>query len=131
MVAQSIDRRRVLGALGALGALGVAPSAAFSKDFVDLNWTDLIPEGQPKIPPGFQSMIQHDVPAMSVQQPPSQGVRTDWNGEIVRLPGYIVPIDHSSNWCDGVYSGAICGRMRACTTPSRQSAGFCHNRKAI
>jgi hypothetical protein len=96
MVAQSIDRRRVLGALGALGALGVAPSAAFSKDFVDLNWTDLIPEGQPKIPPGFQSMIQHDVPAMSVQQPPSQGVRTDWNGEIVRLPGYIVPIDHSS-----------------------------------
>jgi uncharacterized protein len=32
---------------------------------------------------------------LSREQPASTGVRTDWNGQIVRLPGYIVPIDHN------------------------------------
>jgi hypothetical protein len=93
MVRQVLDRRSLLAALG---VMSLAPAAAFAKDYVDLEWTDLVPEGQPAIPPVLQSMIQHDGPAsMSSQQPPSQGVRTDWNGEIVRLPGFIVPIDYS------------------------------------
>lgn len=92
MVALSIDRRTFLAAISVSTA---APSLAFAKDFIDLNWTDLIPEGQPKAPPGIQSMIQHDTLGRSAQQPPSQGVRTEWNGETVRLPGYIVPIDYS------------------------------------
>ena len=29
------------------------------------------------------------------QQPASSGVRPDWNGQNVRLPGFIVPIDYS------------------------------------
>jgi len=32
---------------------------------------------------------------MSRQQPPSLGVRTEWNGESVRMPGFVVPIDQS------------------------------------
>jgi hypothetical protein len=86
-------RRRSL--LAALGALAITPSGAMANDFVDLNWTDLIPEGQPQIPPFVQGLIQHDTPAMSSAQPPSQGARSDWNGQTVRLPGYIVPIDYS------------------------------------
>ena len=92
MVTRAIDRRALLAALG---ALAVTPSTAFAKDYVDLEWTDLVPEGQQAIPPAIQGLIQHDVPSLSSQQPPSQGVRTDWNGEIVRLPGFIVPIDYS------------------------------------
>ena len=92
MVAMDIERRAFLAAIG---ISLVAPSRAFAKDYIDLNWTDLIPEGQPKAPPGIQSMIQHDTLGMSAQQPISQGVRTEWNGEIVRLPGYIVPIEYS------------------------------------
>jgi hypothetical protein len=93
MVERMMDRRALLVAFG---ALTVAPSGAMAKDFIDLNWTDLIPEGQPKIPPFVQGLIQqHDSPAMSSEQPRSQGVRSEWNGETVRLPGYIVPIDFS------------------------------------
>lgn len=92
MVAQPFDRRTLLATLG---ALTVTPSAAIAKDFVDLQWTDLVPRGQPAIPPVIQDLIQHDGPSLATQQPPSQGVRTDWNGEIVRLPGFIVPIDYA------------------------------------
>lgn len=92
MAMTPLDRRAVLAALG---ALAVAPSAAFAKDFVELNWADLVPEGQKVIPPVIQGLIDHDGPNLSSQQPPSMGVRTDWNGETVRLPGFIVPIDYS------------------------------------
>lgn len=86
-----LHRRTLLSALGAWAAM---PQAALAEDYVDLEWTDLIPEGQPVIPPAIQSLLNHDGPDMSRQQPPSNGARTDWNGEIVRLPGFIVPIDH-------------------------------------
>ncbi|KIN60084.1 putative lipoprotein [Sulfitobacter noctilucae] len=67
---------------------------AFAKDYIDLDWGDLVPDGQAAVPPFLQG-LQHDNSTPSSQQPPSQGVRTDWNGEIVRLPGYIVPIEYS------------------------------------
>lgn len=86
-----LNRRTFLSALGAWAAM---PHAAFAEDYIDLEWTDLIPEGQPVVPPALQSLLNHDGPDMSRQQPPSNGARTDWNGEIVRLPGFIVPIDH-------------------------------------
>ncbi|MEP1793116.1 DUF3299 domain-containing protein [Parasphingorhabdus sp.] len=70
--------------------------AVRAEQFTDLSWTDLIPEGQPLIPPGLQNFIQHDGPDMSGQQPASSGMRMDWNGQTVRLPGYIVPIDFSA-----------------------------------
>lgn len=92
MVGPYFDRRALLAALG---AFAVAPNGAFAEDFIDLEWSDLVPEGQPVIPPSIQSFIQHDGPGLSAQQPASHGVRTDWNGEIVRLPGFIVPIDYS------------------------------------
>ncbi|MGC3939900.1 DUF3299 domain-containing protein [Roseobacter sp. EG26] len=92
MVANHLDRRAVLAALS---VFVVAPSSVAAQDFIDLEWTDLVPEGQPAIPPVIQGLLQHDGPSLSNQQPPSHGVRTDWNGEIVRLPGFIVPIDYS------------------------------------
>lgn len=92
MVDPYLSRRALLMAMG---AAAMFPNRSLAEDFIDLNWTDLIPEGQKVIPPAIQSLIQHDGPDLSSAQPPSQGVRTEWNGEIVRLPGFIVPIDYS------------------------------------
>lgn len=88
----SPDRRAVLAALS---ALAVAPSTVLASDFIDLNWRDLVPEGQVFIPPVVQGLIDHTDDNLFGLQPPSQGVRSEWNGQTVRLPGYIVPIDFS------------------------------------
>jgi len=92
MVVLPINRRNLLASMGALAAI---PHAAHAEDYLDIEWTDLIPAGQTAIPPVFQKLLQHDQAPLSSQQPSSNGVRTDWNGQIVRLPGFIVPIDYS------------------------------------
>jgi hypothetical protein len=81
--------------LASAGAFACAPHLAQAEEYIDLNWTDLIPEGQTSIPPMLQNLLDHDQQAMASEQPMSTGVRTDWNGQIVRLPGYILPIDYS------------------------------------
>jgi hypothetical protein len=80
-------------ALALLAGSAVMPRVAFADTVIDLEWEDLLPEGQIVIPRALQSLINHDGPDLSSQQPPSTGVRTDWNGQIVRLPGFIVPIE--------------------------------------
>lgn len=64
-------------------------------EVIDLNWGDLLPEGSAALPPALQGLIQHEVAPLVSKQPESMGVRTDWNGRTVRLPGFIVPIDYS------------------------------------
>ena len=85
-----LTRRTALALLAGGAAM---PQAALADEVIDLEWEDLLPEGQVVIPRALQSLVQHDGPDMSNQQPPSTGVRSDWNGKIVRLPGFIVPID--------------------------------------
>ncbi|MEM9779038.1 MAG: DUF3299 domain-containing protein, partial [Pseudomonadota bacterium] len=87
-----VDRRRLLVGLG---ALAVVPQMTWAKDYIDLDWGDLMPEGQAASTPVLQGVIQHDQAPLVNQQPQSQGVRTEWNGNVVRLPGFIVPIDFS------------------------------------
>lgn len=87
-----IHRRHLLAGLG---MIGFAPQSAWAADYIDLRWKDLVPEGQVTIPPILQGLIEHDEAALSSQQPESSGVRTEWNGQIVRLPGFIVPIDYA------------------------------------
>ncbi len=92
MVARRLNRRQLLVGLG---AVGLAPHFAWAEDYVDLRWKDLLPEGQVSIPPMLQSLIDHDQPAMSSQQPSYSGVRTEWNDQVIRLPGFVVPIDYA------------------------------------
>ena len=93
MVKFPLQRRAVLAGFG---AFGLAPNLARADDFIDLEWTDLLPKGETTLPPSLQSLLPHDESAMATSsQPVSNGVRTDWNGETVRLPGFIVPIDYS------------------------------------
>lgn len=81
--------------LTGLGALAFLPQQAFAKDIIDLEWSDLVPEGQAALPPMLQGIVEHEQSTLMSEQPVSTGVRTDWNGETIRLPGFIVPIDYS------------------------------------
>lgn len=90
MVARGPRRRSVLAGLA---ASTLVPQVARARDIVDLQWHDLLPEGEVFVPNVLQDLIDHDGPSLSSQQPASSGVRTDWNGQVVRLPGFIVPLD--------------------------------------
>lgn len=91
MVARRLQRRVVLAGLAATACV---PSLALAEDFIDLDWEDLLPEGETTIPNVLRDFIDHDAAPLSSQQPESSGVRSDWNGQVVRLPGFIVPLDY-------------------------------------
>ncbi len=90
MVKRTLHRRSILTGLAATTLM---PQVAKAEDVVDLSWTDLLPEGESTVPNVLQGFIDHESAPLSSQQPASSGVRTDWNGQIIRLPGFIVPID--------------------------------------
>ena len=90
MVNHLLQRRSVLAGLAASAWM---PSVARAEEFIDLEWSDLLPPNETVIPQAYRGLIDHDQAPVSSQQPASSGVRTDWNGEIVRLPGFVVPID--------------------------------------
>jgi len=82
--------RRVL-LLGLATACLARP--AFAETIVDLKWRDLLPEDDRSLPGDLAGILPHDESQMAARQPMSTGIRTDWNGQIVRLSGFIVPID--------------------------------------
>lgn len=83
------------GLLAGMAASALVPKVAFAEDYIDLDWEDLLPEGTSSQPDALRRLQPHDeeLPLTS-QQPASTGVRTDWNGKIVRIPGFIVPVDY-------------------------------------
>ena len=85
-------RRKLMIALSILPFIG---KQALAEEIVDLDWSDLLPEDETAIPNTLRGLVEHDNDApLYSQQPSSSGVRTEWNGQIVRLPGFIVPIDY-------------------------------------
>lgn len=86
-----VSRRRILAGLGALAAF---PGGLRAEEVIDLEWEDLLPQGQTPIPPSLRGVLPHDQSDLAASQPQSTGVRTDWNGRIVRIPGFTVPIDY-------------------------------------
>lgn len=88
------DRRQFMAILAT--TLGL-PQAVWARDsFIELNWSDLLRPGQENMTQTFQGMgiLPHDeMSTLRSEQPPSSGVRTDFNGKIVRIPGYMIPLD--------------------------------------
>ena len=74
MVKLSFNRRKFIGSMGAFVAM---PQVVQAEDYVDLEWTDLVPAGQPALPPMIPELLQHDQAPFASQQPSSHGVRTD------------------------------------------------------
>lgn len=86
-----VSRRRILASFAALAAF---PGGLRAEDVIDLEWEDLLPKDQATIPPSLRGILPHDQSDLAASQPRSTGIRTDWNGRIVRLPGFIVPIEY-------------------------------------
>ncbi|WP_386679728.1 DUF3299 domain-containing protein [Loktanella sp. R86503] len=90
MVVAAPTRRAMLLALSAFAV--ARPGHA--ETIVDLDWKDLLPEGNLAIPNEMQGLLPHDEADMASQQPRSTGSRPDWNGQTVRLSGFVVPLDY-------------------------------------
>ena len=90
MVKRRFQRRSVLAGFAATLFF---PISAQAEDYIDLNWEDLLPKNEIAIPNALRGLNEDANAPLSSQQPASSGVRTDWNGQIVRLPGYVVPIE--------------------------------------
>jgi hypothetical protein len=90
------DRRLFIAAIAA--ALGLPSASVAAEDVVDLEWSDLMPAGQENLRQTLQGMgiIPHDeMSTLRAEQPPSSGVTGEFTGKLVRIPGYIVPLDTS------------------------------------
>ncbi|WP_313474350.1 DUF3299 domain-containing protein [Stutzerimonas kunmingensis] len=75
--------------------------SAYADDVRDLQWSELLPEGAPPPPP---PMAMHDMSQLAdtlaaeagpaaAQQSPAAPVVEAIDGQMVKLPGYIVPLD--------------------------------------
>lgn len=96
-----------------LGALSVPMfgTMAHAEAPTDLEWSDLLPEGESAAQPPLQGTIQHGGTGLAMSQPASTGLRNDWNGKTVRLPGYVVPLDYSG---EGVTTFILVPYIGAC-----------------
>lgn len=92
MVTPDPARRRFC--FGLAGLAGLTATGLRAEDIVELEWRHLISPGETSLPPELQGLIPHDEAAMANGQPPSTGVRTDWNGRTVRLSRFIIPLDY-------------------------------------
>lgn len=92
-----LTRRAAIGAALALPIAGGATALLRSSGprvaadgTIELTWEDLLPEGGTS--GGLSGVVQHSQIATLFEQPASTGIRSDWNEQRVRIPGYVVPI---------------------------------------
>lgn len=103
------SRRALLGTLGAAVAF---PRVALARDYEDIGWQDLLPEGIRRVAtPQVLGVIEHSQADLVSQQPTSTGVRPELNGQLVRLPGYTVPLEFDGT---GVTSFILVPYVGAC-----------------
>ncbi|MEM1267397.1 MAG: DUF3299 domain-containing protein [Pseudomonadota bacterium] len=92
-----LTRRRALALALATAALA-RPGQA--RDVIDLDWGDLIPEGETAILMeqlrGI-GVVQHGQLSTGFTQERDAELTTEFNGARVRLPGFVVPLDFSAS----------------------------------
>jgi hypothetical protein len=76
-------------------------SYASANTIVDLQWSDLIPEGTSGVL--WQSMrrlsgvVQHGELTTGFDQEEARALTNEFDGKLVRIPGFIVPLDFDSS----------------------------------
>ena len=103
-----LSRRHLLATLAAAMAV---PRATLAEEVIPLEWSDLQPEDASNIPNELRGFIDHDSAPLVSQQPESTEVRTEWNGKIVRINGFVVPIEYSG---DGIVAFILVPYVGAC-----------------
>nr|WP_172297251.1 DUF3299 domain-containing protein [Pseudoruegeria sp. HB172150] len=83
--------------LGQIALLPVLPSLARAAgDVVELEWADLIPDGDGGVKLDALrklGVVQHGELTTGFEQEEAAAVTNAYNGKIVRLPGFVVPLD--------------------------------------
>jgi len=87
--------RRTILTLAALSPLWLGAGRAAAEEILDLEWEDLIPQGGGG--DGLDvlrelGVVQHEQLSSGFVQPESTGIVRDFDGKVVRLPGFIVPL---------------------------------------
>ncbi|MGI6246977.1 MAG: DUF3299 domain-containing protein [Pseudochelatococcus sp.] len=78
-----------------LSAVLLPAGQARAREVIELTWDDLLPQGAAPLAAALRGVVQHEAATLAQQQPVSSGFRTDWNGKTVRMPGFVVPLDHA------------------------------------
>lgn len=90
-------RRYFLSRSAAAVGILAASSAALQADTapIELEWDDLVPgsEGTTMEQLRLKGVIQHGELSTPFDQETAAEVTTDYNGKLVRIPGYLVPLD--------------------------------------
>ncbi|PYE84406.1 DUF3299 domain-containing protein [Pseudoroseicyclus aestuarii] len=88
-------RRTLLAAGTAFAAL---PRAARADQPIELGWDDLLPTGEEAVSLeslGGSGVVEHEQLSTGFEQAPAAGVTTEYDGKVIRLPGYVVPLDYA------------------------------------
>lgn len=89
----TMNRRECLGLISLL-PFSVPRWSNASETPIEINWDDLIPDGnQAGISSRF-GIVEHGQMATPIPEGSAANVTQEYNGKIVRIPGYIVPLDY-------------------------------------
>ena len=104
-------RRHILASLAALSSVSALPAFA---GVVDLDWKDLVPEGDTgKLLEQLRGIgvVEHGQLTTGFEQEEAKAVTEAFNGQTVRLPGFVVPLDFGA---DGVKDFILAPFVGAC-----------------
>ena len=93
-----LTRRSLLTSLAASPFITV-PGLAKADDVIDLSWDDLIPDqGSGTLMKTLRNLgvVEHGQLSTGFEQEEARAVTDKYNGQIVRLPGFLVPLDFES-----------------------------------
>ncbi|MGR3635430.1 MAG: DUF3299 domain-containing protein [Shimia sp.] len=95
-----MQSRRAFLATMAASAIVANVSPAVARDLLDLDWADLIPEGDTgQLMEQLRGLgvVQHNQLSTGFEQLEASGVTDAFDGKTVRLPGFVVPLDFSAS----------------------------------
>lgn len=107
-------------------------SAAFSEEVLSLQWGDLLPTddaGTPLAKFRELGVVPHSALTSGFRQPTGATVTEAYNGKVVKIPGYMLPLDVGK---DGVSSFILAPFVGACIhvpPPPANQLIFVTNRK--
>lgn len=108
-----LTRRRVLQTMAA-SALATAPLPVRADEVIELDWGQLVPEGDSgTLMATLRGMgvVPHGAFVTGFDQEEARAVTTEFNGKTVRLPGFMVPLEYAST---GVTAFILAPFLGAC-----------------
>ncbi|MEM1313201.1 MAG: DUF3299 domain-containing protein [Pseudomonadota bacterium] len=93
-------RRRLMSLAGAAALAPLAPRlAAAREEPIELTWRDLVPEehrGVMMEALQMMGIVQHGMLNSPWNQEAAVALTTEYDGKLVKMPGYIIPLDFES-----------------------------------